>query len=61
MKPAEFRNMTSSEIYTKLEEFKIELFNLRFQAVSHQIKNPKRIREVKKIIARILTIIKEKE
>ncbi|MEW6202210.1 MAG: 50S ribosomal protein L29 [bacterium] len=60
MKPTELRQLTESELGAKLNDFMQELFNLRFQTASHQAQNPKRIREVKKIIARIMTIQNER-
>jgi len=46
---------------TKVEDLKHELFNLRFQLATGQLENPMRISEVKKSIAQIKTIIREKE
>lgn len=53
--------MTTAELREQLEKDRQELFNLRFQASSQQLENPRRIREVRKNIARILTILSEKE
>lgn len=61
MKPAELREMTVEELKQKEQELRKELFNLRFQKVTGEIQNPNRIKEVKKDIARILTIIKQKQ
>lgn len=61
MKADELRNLTDAELNQKVREFKEELFNLRFQHATAQLDNPMRIREVKRIIARIKTIIREKE
>ncbi|HOX28590.1 MAG TPA: 50S ribosomal protein L29, partial [bacterium] len=55
MKSAELKKMSETELKDKLDGFKQELFNLRWQTASHQNKNPKRTREVKRAIARILT------
>jgi len=55
MKPKEIRALSEADLNSKLDECKQELFNLRWQATSHQNQNPKRAREVKKDIARILT------
>jgi large subunit ribosomal protein L29 len=57
----ELRNMTEVELEQKLKEFKEELFNLRFQHATTQLDNPMRIKEVKRNIARIKTILREKE
>ncbi len=61
MKPVEIREMTDSELLEKLSDLKSELFNLRFQHAINQLENPIRLRDVKKDIARVKTIIKEKE
>lgn len=61
MKAAELREMSNAELTKKLAELKEELFNLRFQHAINQLDNPMRIKAVKKDIARIKTIIREKE
>ena len=61
MRADELRNLTNVELDQKLREFKEELFNLRFQHATAQLDNPTRIREVKRIIARIKTIKREQE
>ena len=61
MKINEVRELSMSELEEKLAELKQELFNLRFQKAVNQLENPKKIGDVKKTIARILTIIHEKE
>jgi len=53
--------MTIVELREQLEQDRQELFNLRFQASSRQLENPRRIREVRKNIARILTILSQRE
>ena len=55
------REMTDIELTTELEKMKKELFNLRFQHVTGQLENPVKMREVKRNIARVKTIIREKE
>ena len=60
MKATEIRDMTQSELNAKLADLKAELFNLRFQHAINQLDNPMRIKAVKKDIARIKTIIREK-
>ncbi|MDR0520152.1 MAG: 50S ribosomal protein L29 [Clostridiales Family XIII bacterium] len=55
------RNMTDIELESELVKMKTELFNLRFQHVTGQLENPLKMREVKKDIARIKTVIREKE
>lgn len=61
MKIAELRELSSAELTEKLAQSKQELFNLRFQNAINQLENPKRIGDVKKTIARINTIIHERE
>lgn len=61
MKAVEIRGMTPAELETKLEELKKELFNLRFQHATNQLTNPGKIADVKKDIARVKTIIREKQ
>ena len=61
MKVTELRELSAEELTTKLAEMKQELFNLRFQHASNQLDNPKKLAEVKKTIARIKTIIHERE
>ena len=60
MKAKEIRSMTPEELGEKLKELKGELFNLRFQHAINQLDNPLRIATVKKDIARVMTIINEK-
>ena len=57
----EIRDKSSDELNKTLEQFKVELFDLRFQRATGSIENPMRIRELKKSIARILTVLKERE
>ena len=61
MKAVEIRGMTPAELETKLEELKKELFNLRFQHATNQLTNPGKSADVKKDIARVKTIIREKQ
>ena len=61
MKANEIRNMTTSELEGKLVELKKDLFFLRMQHATNQLDNPGKIAVVKKNIARIKTIIREKE
>jgi len=59
MKPKQIRELSSPEREQKLRELREELFKLRFQAATGQIEKPSRISQVKREIARILTIEKE--
>ncbi|MBS3994530.1 MAG: 50S ribosomal protein L29 [Alkaliphilus sp.] len=61
MKADKLRDMTNQELATKLMELKGELFNLRFQLATGQLENPMRIKSVRKDIARVQTILREKE
>ena len=61
MKVNELRELSTQELNDKLGECKEELFNLRFQLAINQLDNPKKISDVKKTIARIKTIIHERE
>ncbi len=61
MKITEIREKTSAELTELLKEQKKELFNLRFQHAINQLDNPQKIVEAKKTIAKILTVITEKE
>lgn len=55
------REMTDVELRAELDKMKQELFNLRFQHITGQLENPLKMREVKRNIARVKTIIREKE
>ncbi|MEJ6949575.1 50S ribosomal protein L29 [Natronospora cellulosivora (SeqCode)] len=61
MRADELRDLTDVELEQKLKEFKEELFNLRFQHATAQLSNPMRIKEVKKDIARLKTVLRERE
>ena len=60
MKAKELREMTDVELNKQLKDLKAELFNLRFQLAINQLDNPVRIDAVKKDIARVMTIMAEK-
>ena len=60
MKAAELAKLSVEELNAKLKELKSELFNLRFQHAVNQLENPHRIADVKKDIARVMTILHEK-
>jgi large subunit ribosomal protein L29 len=57
----ELRNIDSEDLVLKLREAKEELFNLRFQAATGQLESHGRLRAVKKEIARIYTVMRERE
>ena len=60
MKATEMKKMSDAELNAKLKELKTELFNLRFQHAINQLDNPHKIADVKKDIARVMTVIREK-
>ena len=61
MKANELREMTEQELNNQLIELKSELFNLRFQLATGQLDNPMRIKAVRKNIARVKTVIRQRE
>ena len=61
MELKKMREMTEVELNNELAKMKKELFNLRFQHVTGQLENPVKMREIKREIARVKTIIREKE
>ncbi len=61
MKANKVRELTNEELDVRERELKTELFNLRFQLATGQLNNPQRIKECKKDIARVKTLIRERE
>ena len=61
MKVKEIRELSTEEINKKLVETKEELFNLRFQQATGTLEKPSRIRDLRKLVARLKTILKERE
>lgn len=61
MKANQFRELSNDALVAREKELKSELFNLRFQSATGQLNNPQRINEFKKDIARVKTIIRERE
>ncbi|MDD7363818.1 MAG: 50S ribosomal protein L29 [Peptoniphilus sp.] len=61
MKTKDIRNLSSEELNNKVSELKNELFNLRFQLATGQLDNPSTIKSVKRDIARVKTIQRERE
>jgi len=61
MKVKELREMTDAELNKKLSDSKDELFELRFQMATGQLDNPMKLQEVRKKIARVKTIMRERE
>lgn len=60
MKTNELRNLTTEELNKKVTECKEELFNLRMQKATGMLEKPSRIKELRKTVARINTILKER-
>ena len=61
MKNKELREMTTEELNKKIAEYKEELFNLRFSQATGNLEKPSRIKELRKLVARMKTIIRERE
>ena len=61
MKASELKNLSTQELAAKEKELKEEMFNLRFQLATGQLTNPQRMRECKKDVARVKTLIRERE
>ncbi len=61
MKNSEIRAMSNEEILKKIEESNEELFNLRFSQATGNLEKPSRIRELRKLVARMKTILHERE
>ena len=61
MKANEIRELTTAEIEQNVKTMKEELFNLRFQLATGQLENTARIKEVKKTIARLKTVVRQRE
>jgi large subunit ribosomal protein L29 len=61
MKANELRDLSDEELASKLGEAKEELFNLRFQLVTGQLDNPMRIKVMRHEVARIMTVMRERE
>lgn len=61
VKNSEIRELTNEEITKKIEEYKEELFNLRFSQATGNLEKPSRIKELRKLVARMKTILRERE
>ena len=61
MKAKELRNLSTEELLAKLDEFKSELFSLRFQLATGQLQNTARIKTVKRDIAKVKTVLAERK
>ena len=61
MKVKEIRELTTDQIIAKIKETKEELFNLRFQQATGNLEKPARIRELRHTVARLKTVLRERE
>lgn len=61
MKAKEVRDMTTDELTIKLTNLKEELFNIRFQLATGQLDNPMRVKDIRKSIARVKTVMRQNE
>ncbi|MBM4458535.1 MAG: 50S ribosomal protein L29 [Chloroflexi bacterium] len=61
MRASEIRSLSQTEIYRRLDEAHHELFNLRFQFATGQLKNTARLGEVRREVARLRTVLRERE
>ena len=61
MKASEVRDLTTAELESKLKDLKAELFNLRFQLATGQLQNTAALKQCKKDIARVKTVLRENE
>jgi large subunit ribosomal protein L29 len=61
VKPNEIRELSADELRTKIGELTTERFNLRFRSATESIENPMRFRAIRRDIARLQTILREKE
>jgi large subunit ribosomal protein L29 len=60
-RPGEFRELPDAELQARLDAAKEELFNLRFQLATGQLDNPMRIKQLRHDVARLLTLLRERE
>jgi large subunit ribosomal protein L29 len=60
-KPGELRDLPDEELHSRLDAAKEELFNLRFQLATGQLDNPMRLKDVRHEVARIMTVLTERE
>jgi len=61
MKASEIRELSLEEKQLKVKDLKEEIFNLRFQHETGQLENPQKIKQIKRDIARVYTVLKEEE
>jgi large subunit ribosomal protein L29 len=61
MKNSELRNLSDADLQKKIKESKEELFNLKFNQASGSLDKPSRVSELRKLVARMKTILRERE
>lgn len=61
MKPADVRELTADEVTARIEQLQEELFRLRFRRATMELENPMLLRTIKRDIARLKTVLREKE
>ncbi len=61
MQASEIRDMNAAEIHSKMDGYRQELFNLRFQLATRKLKNHQRMKAVRRDLARLLTVVRERE
>ena len=61
LKSKDIRDLSTEEIMKKIAEYKEELFNLRFNQATGNLEKPSRIRELRKLVARMKTVLRERE
>jgi large subunit ribosomal protein L29 len=61
MQASEIRDMSEADIQRHLDEYRQEMFNLRFQIATRKLKNHQRIKAVRRDVARLLTVVRERE
>jgi large subunit ribosomal protein L29 len=61
MKPAEIRELTKEEIQARIEQLQEERFRLRFRAATTELENPMLLRTVRRDIARLMTVLRERQ
>jgi large subunit ribosomal protein L29 len=61
MKPGEIRELTVDEIHARIEQLQEELFRLRFRSATQELENPMLLRTLRKDIARLKTVLRERE
>ena len=61
MKPADIRDLTTDEVQARIDQLQEELFRLRFRSATQELENPMLLRTLRKDIARLKTVLRERE